>query len=78
MLTASSPGLGSFIDDLVGGAVTSATAAAQPLITEVENKLEALLLPVIVFTAGSFLLNLLTYRAVTHKAKALSGLRSRR
>ena len=60
--------LGSFIDSIVGSATASAvsagTAAAQPLITEVMQDLETVLLPIALFTAGSFLISLLTYREV--------------
>lgn len=65
--------LGSFIDDLVGSAtstaVSAASAAAQPLITEVMQDLETVLLPIAIFTAGSFLITLLTYREIKRSTR---------
>lgn len=82
MLTASNQQLGSFVDDFVssitGKAVTSATAAAQPLLDDVERRVKTLLLPVVFFTAGSFLIGLLTYREVAKRSKPVAGLRGRR
>jgi hypothetical protein len=80
-LAGSSPGLGSFVDDIVasvtGSAVSSATAAAKPLLDDIEKRVKVLLLPVVFFTAGSFLIGLLTYREVARKSKPLSGARRR-
>jgi hypothetical protein len=70
--------LGSIFDPLIKSltstAVTSATAAAQPLLDDVEQRVKKMLLPVVLFAGGSFLIGLLTYREVRRsRSKALSG-----
>jgi hypothetical protein len=79
MLAMSSQPVAGFLDPLIESvttsAVTSATAAAQPLLNDIEKRVKNLLLPVVFFTAGSFLIGLLTYRAVVRKNKSLSGSR---
>jgi hypothetical protein len=67
----------SVIDIVTGKVVTSATAAAQPLLDDVEKRIKKLLMPVVIFTAGAFFMNLLTYREVrrTRAGKPLSGRR---
>ncbi|MGH7175763.1 MAG: hypothetical protein ACREJC_00155 [Tepidisphaeraceae bacterium] len=59
-------GLGdSFLDSLIksvtGTAITSATAASQPLLDDVERRVAKLLLPVIIFAGGSFLFSVLAF-----------------
>jgi hypothetical protein len=70
--------LDNFIDSVTGRAVSSATTAAQPLLDDVERRVKALILPVVFFTAGSFLIGLLTYREVAKRSKPVAGLRGRR
>ena len=82
MLTAApSAGLGSFVDDIfksvTSTVVGTASEAAKPLLDDVEKRVKKLLWPVVFFTAGSFLIGLLTYREVRRKPKALSGARRR-
>jgi len=84
MLTSSTGLAGSIFDDVIdtltSRAVTSASSAAQPLLADVEKRIKTILMPVVLFTAGSFLIGLLTYREVRRDraGKPLSGLRRRR
>lgn len=60
-----------FVDDVLAQitstAVDTATEAAQPFLNDIEKRVRGLLFPVVLFTAASFVLNLLTYREVRKK-----------
>ncbi len=64
-------GLGNFIDDIITGAAADATAgatsAAGPLLDSIEGRMKPYLIPLILFTGGSFLIGLATYRKVSRK-----------
>jgi len=61
-----------FVDDLLAQVtsttVGTATAAAQPFLNDIEKRVRGLLFPVVLFTAASFALNLLTYREVRKRS----------
>jgi hypothetical protein len=66
MLTLSGPlgnsAIDSLIDSITGRAVTSATAAAQPLLDDIERRVKIAIAPIVLLTAGSFIVSLIALK----------------